>query len=89
MECLEEAVFAEPQQVDRETFLPHRQGDVFAYDFPSRIKGANNVFRPAFHCKRNDMVIGYYDGPDIEVVRRYRRYYKTGRIRKNNGTATA
>ena len=78
MKCLQEAVFAEPQQVDRKILFPDSQGHIFAHDFSPRIKRAYNIFRPAFHFEGNNMIVGNNDGSHVQVVRCYRGYYKAG-----------
>src|SRR5688572_2654548 len=89
MKGLQEAVFTQTQQVDRETFFSDSQGNIFAYDLPPGIHGANNVFRAALHFKRNYMIVGHNDGSYVQIVRSHRGYYKTARIEKNDGTSAA
>jgi hypothetical protein len=65
MKRLEKAIFVQAEQVDFETFLSYGQRYIFANNFPPGIKGTNNVFRPAFDFKRNNMIVGNNDWPRI------------------------
>ncbi len=51
MEGLQEAVFTQAYQVDREIFLFYGQRDIFTDDLPAGIQRADNAFRAAFHFK--------------------------------------
>ncbi len=51
MKGLQEAVFAQADQVDREIFLFYRQRHIFPNDLPAGIQRADNAFRAAFHFK--------------------------------------
>lgn len=57
---MEEIIFTQSQQVDRELFFTYGQRYVFGNNFFAGVEGANDFVRPAFDFERNDAVVIYY-----------------------------
>src|SRR5687767_3277207 len=89
MQHLQEIIFSETNQVEKKGFLLYSQLDIFTHDLPAAVKCTDYLVGTAFYLKRNDIIIGYKDGPDIQIMRRNRCDQETSRVRKNDRSITA
>ena len=79
---LQEIIFVEPHQAEVEFLPAHGQLYILFHYFLAGVKGTNEMVGPPLYFKGNDIIIRHYNRPDVEIMRCYRSYYKTGRFRK-------
>ena len=89
LNSMEEVVFAQSEQVDREFFFTYSQRYIFCNNLFTGIQGANEILRPSFHFKGNNIIIRYDNGPDVQIMRSHRINYKAARVGENDGPAAA
>src|SRR4030095_1924224 len=87
-ESLKEVVLVQAYQANGEGFFSNCQLNLFVDNFLSRIKGTNEMLRPAFYFKGNDIIVRNHQRSYIKIMRSNGCDHKTRRLREYDWAVT-